>query len=107
MILYRGTNADFDRISLTIGLRHKDFGWGFYLTPDRKTAVRMAQKKARLFGGTPTLITYELDEAALQSDMKIKHSPKRLPWSGFSLSMPTATARTTNPSTTTTLSSAR
>ena len=36
MILYHGTNTDFDRISLTIGLRHKDFGWGFYLTPDRK-----------------------------------------------------------------------
>ncbi len=36
MILYHGTNADFDRISLTIGLRYKDFGWGFYLTPDRK-----------------------------------------------------------------------
>ena len=27
----------------------------------------MAQKKARLFGGTTTLITYELDEAAIQS----------------------------------------
>jgi len=76
MILYHGTNADFDRISLTIGLRHKDFGWGFYLTPDRQTAVRMAQKKARLFGGTPTLITYELDEAALQSDLKIKRFPE-------------------------------
>ena len=76
MILYHGTNTDFDRISLTIGLRHKDFGWGFYLTPDRKTAVRMAQKKARLFGGTPTLITYELDEAALQSDLKIKCFPE-------------------------------
>ena len=76
MILYHGTNADFDRISLTIGLRHKDFGCGFYLTPDRKTAVRMAQKKALLFGGTPTLITYELDEAALQSDMKIKRFPE-------------------------------
>ena len=25
MILYHGTNADFDRISLTIGLRYKDF----------------------------------------------------------------------------------
>ena len=47
MTLYHGTNADFDRISLTIGMRYKDFGWGFYLTPDRKTAVRMAQKKTR------------------------------------------------------------
>ena len=44
--------------------------------PDRKTAVRMAQKKARLFGGTPTLITYELDEAFLQSDIKIKRFPE-------------------------------
>ena len=32
MILYHGTNADFDRISLTIGLRYKDFGWGFCQT---------------------------------------------------------------------------
>ncbi|MBE6255069.1 MAG: DUF3990 domain-containing protein [Prevotella sp.] len=76
MTLYHGTNADFDRISLTIGQRHKDFGRGFYLTPDRKTSVRMAQKKARLFGGTPTLITYELDKAALTSDLKIKRFPK-------------------------------
>ena len=76
MILYHGTNADFDRISLAIGLRYKDFGRGFYATPDRKTAVRMAQKKARLFGGTPTLITYELDEAALPSNLKIKRFPE-------------------------------
>lgn len=76
MILYHGSNVDFDRISLTSGIRYKDFGWGFYLTPDRKTAVRMAQKKARLFGGTPTLISYELDEAVLQSDLKIKRFPE-------------------------------
>ena len=76
MTLYHGTNADFDRISLTIGMRYKDFGWGFYLTPDRKTAVRMAQKKTRLFGGTSTLITYELDEAVMKSDLKIKRFPE-------------------------------
>jgi hypothetical protein len=76
MILYHGTNADFDRISLAVGLRYKDFGRGFYATPDRKTAVRMAQKKARLFGGTPTLITYELDEAVLPSNLKIKRFPE-------------------------------
>ena len=76
MILYHGSNVDFDSISLTMGMRYKDFGWGFYLTPDRKTAVRMAQKKARLFGGTPTLISYELDEGVLQSDLKIKRFPE-------------------------------
>jgi hypothetical protein len=51
MILYHGTNADIEAIDLTKGLRYKDFGKGFYLTPERTTAVRMAQKKARLFGG--------------------------------------------------------
>lgn len=32
--------------------------------------------KARLFGGKPTLITYELDEAVLQSNLKIKLFPE-------------------------------
>ena len=77
MTLYHGTNADFDRISLTVGLRHKDFGHGFYATPDRQTAIRMAQKKARLFGGVPTLITFELDEAALTSNLKVKVFPEK------------------------------
>ena len=77
MILYHGTNADIEAIDLTKGLRYKDFGKGFYLTPERTTAVRMAQKKARLFGGTPTLITYVFDETALNSDLQIKKFPER------------------------------
>lgn len=77
MTLYHGTNADFEYISLTTGLRYKDFGHGFYATPDRQTAIRMAQKKARLFGGVPTLITFELDETALTSDLKVKVFPEK------------------------------
>lgn len=77
MILYHGTNKDIDEIDLEKGLRYKDFGKGFYLTPDMKTAIRMAQKKARLFGGTPTLITYELAEEALKSDLSIKVFPEK------------------------------
>lgn len=50
MILYHGTNTDIKAIDLTKGLRHKDFGKGFYLTPEKVTAERMAKKKARLFG---------------------------------------------------------
>ena len=76
MTLFHGTNTDIDKIDLTRGLRHKDFGMGFYLTPDRKTAIRMAQKKARLFGGTPTLIVYEMDEDALHSNLKVKIFPE-------------------------------
>ncbi|MBR3530497.1 MAG: DUF3990 domain-containing protein [Bacteroidaceae bacterium] len=77
MKLYHGTNADIENIDLTRGLRHKDFGKGFYVTPDRKTAIRMAQKKARLFGGTPTLITYEMDDVALHSNLKVKLFPEK------------------------------
>ena len=77
MILYHGSNEDIKRIDLTKGLRHKDFGKGFYLTPDRTTATRMAQKRARLFGGQATLITYEFDEKALSSDLNVKVFPDK------------------------------
>jgi len=77
MILYHGTNADIEAIDLTLGLRYKDFCKGFYLTPNRETACRMAQKRARLFGGTATLITYELDDSALQSDLKVRVFPEK------------------------------
>jgi len=77
MTLYHGTNADFSVIDLSQGLRYKDFGKGFYLTPDRQSAIRMAQKKARLFGGSPTLITYEMEDSVLHSDLKVKVFPEK------------------------------
>lgn len=77
MILYHGSNGDIGNIDLTRGLQYKDFGKGFYVTPSQTTAIRMAQKKARLFGGTPTLITFEMDEAALHSDLKVKVFPEK------------------------------
>ena len=77
MILYHGTNEDIEAIDLTRGMRHKDFGKGFYLTPDKRTATRMAQKKARLFGGTATLISYEMDDVVLRSDLKVKIFPEK------------------------------
>ena len=77
MTLYHGTNQDIETIDLTRGLRHKDFGKGFYLTPDKNTAIRMAQKKTRIFGGTATLITYKLDDEALHSELKVKIFPEK------------------------------
>lgn len=76
MILYHGTNTDIESIDLSRSLNHKDFGKGFYLTPERETAIRMATKKARLFGGQATLISYEFNEAALQSELKVKVFPE-------------------------------
>lgn len=77
MILYHGTNQDIEIIDLTKGLRYKDFGMGFYLTSDKDTAIRMAQKKARVFGGKATLIIYEMEDIVLQSDLKIKVFPEK------------------------------
>lgn len=74
MKLYHGTNQDIVSIDLEMGLRYKDFGKGFYLTPEKDTAIRMAQKKARLFGGSATLITYEWEENSLNL-LKVKVFP--------------------------------
>ena len=77
MTLYHGSNQDIVSIDLEKGLMYKDFGKGFYLTPDKAMAIRMAQKKARIFGGEPTLITYELDEKGLNSEIKVKRFPAK------------------------------
>ena len=76
MKLYHGTNQDIVSIDLEMGLRYKDFGKGFYLTPEKDTAIRMAQKKARLFGGSATLITYEWNENSLNL-LKVKVFPAK------------------------------
>ena len=75
--LYHGTIYKFDEIDVSAGKGYKDFGKGFYLTPNKETAVRMAKKKARLFGDSPVLITYELDDAIMQSGLNIKIFPEQ------------------------------
>ncbi len=77
MTLYHGSNEDIETIDLEKGLRFKDFGKGFYLTPDKLTAIRMAKKKTRLFGGAATLITYEMSESVLESELKVKIFPEK------------------------------
>ncbi|MBQ0081157.1 MAG: DUF3990 domain-containing protein [Alistipes sp.] len=78
MILYHGSNIDFDTINIKIDNHFKDFGEGFYLTPDVNTAKRMALKKARLFGGNASLIEYEFNEDALKDEnLNVKIFPER------------------------------
>ena len=66
MMLYHGSNQDIVEVDLLKGMSFKDFGRGFYLTPDYDTACRMAKKKARMLKGVPTVIEYELDETVLE-----------------------------------------
>lgn len=68
MILYHGSNQDIEDVDLSKGMRYKDFGRGFYLTPDFGTARRMAMKKTRLRNGIPTVIIYELDSKVFEDN---------------------------------------
>lgn len=67
MILYHGTNVDFDTINLQKSNKYKDFGHGFYLTDIRSQAEQLAGKKAKLFGGFPVVQEYEFNEEHLRN----------------------------------------
>ena len=61
--LYHGSNMAIERIDLSIGRKGKDFGQGFYLSPNIAQAQRMAQIAVEREGfGTPTVTTYLFDE---------------------------------------------
>lgn len=76
MILYHGTNLDFDEIDLSLCAPYKDFGSGFYTTTLFDQATAMAVRKSRLFGGIPCVISYEAPDNLLELDtVKIKSFP--------------------------------
>lgn len=67
MILYHGTNIDFDSIDLQASKPNKDFGRGFYLSDNRQQAEEMADARVALAGGVPIVIAYDFDEKLLDS----------------------------------------
>lgn len=75
MILYHGSNTHIEEIDLKRGRRGKDFGQGFYLSPDRLQAQQMAERTVdREEAGAPILTTYQFDDSILfrPSDLKVK-----------------------------------
>jgi hypothetical protein len=67
MILYHGTNTDFNQIDLSKSLANKDFGRAFYLTDIKEQAERMAETKVSILGGVKKILTYQFDESLLLS----------------------------------------
>ena len=65
MRLYHGSNTSFQEIDLGRCRPNKDFGKGFYLTPDYAGAVKMAHRTVRRFGGHPFVMAFEFDDAVL------------------------------------------
>ncbi|MDR1953848.1 MAG: DUF3990 domain-containing protein [Clostridiales Family XIII bacterium] len=68
MILYHGSNANVTDIDLARCRPYKDFGRGFYLTDIREQAVQMARRVVRLYGGSPWVSAFNLDEMAFITD---------------------------------------
>lgn len=74
MILFHGTNTDFDTIDFSQSKRYKDLGKGFYLTDIRSQAEELARKRAILNGGKAFVQEYEFDELWLRHDsLKVLH----------------------------------
>jgi hypothetical protein len=45
---------------------NKDFGLGFYLSPDKTAAEKMAHRTVKRFGGSPYVMTYDFNDADLE-----------------------------------------
>lgn len=85
MILYHGTNADFDKIEIVRTQLHKDFGQGFYLTDIREQAERMALRKTRMLGGAPVVQAYEFDDTSLLNLKVLRFETPDEEWARFIL----------------------
>ena len=73
MRLYHGSNIDIKEIKLEMCRPYKDFGQGFYLTVMKEQAKKMANRVARIYGGSPVLNVYELDDDFTNNnDLNIK-----------------------------------
>ena len=62
MVLYHTSNREIRNPDIHHGRKNADFGWGFYLTPDREFAYRWARENA-------VINEYEFDDSAL--DIKV------------------------------------
>ena len=62
MRLYHGSNIAIDNINLAMCRPYKDFGQGFYLTDIEEQAKKMAARVARIYGKTPIINVYEIDD---------------------------------------------
>lgn len=84
MRLYHGSNLAVDVIDLTKGRKGKDFGQGFYLSPDRKQADRMAELTVMRNGsGIPVVTEFEFDENRASKLKFLKFDGYTREWAEF------------------------
>ena len=83
MRLYHGSNMAIDVIDLSRCRPNKDFGQGFYLSPDRSTAEKMAYRTVRRFGGVPHVMAYEFAEDSLAGVAVKRFEKPSVEWAMF------------------------
>lgn len=87
MILYHGTNTQFETVSLSASQRGKDFGRGFYLSDNESQAYDIAGFKALQLGGSAIVHRFEFDEIHLKDgSLKfLQFEDYSEEWAGFIL----------------------
>lgn len=86
MLLYHGSNQEIMEIDLERCRPNKDFGKGFYLTSIKTQAVKMAGNTVRLYGGSPVVTVYEIDDRVFhEGRLSIRIFPARptIEWAQF------------------------
>lgn len=73
MILYHGSNMAIEEIDFQKSKPGKDFGVGFYLSDNKQQAQEMAEKKALLLGGVPTITRFEFNDESAKADATISY----------------------------------
>lgn len=73
MKLFHGSNVEIKRVDLSRCMPNKDFGCGFYTTMLEEQGWRMAQRRAKIDGGVPTVTVYEIpDDLSEMKDLNCK-----------------------------------
>lgn len=84
MILYHGSNVEFDKIDLLKSKPNKDFGRGFYLSDNIEQALDMARTKVeQLESGSPVVMTYRVDESELSALRILRFDDYTEEWAKF------------------------
>lgn len=86
MKLYHGTNKIFDQIELTKSKPNKDFGQGFYLSPDYNQALNMAMIKVeQQQEGAPVVMEFEVDDVEIDKLRTLRFDDYSEAWAEFIL----------------------
>ena len=84
MILYHGSNVEFDEIDLLKSKPNKDFGRGFYLSDNADQALDMAKTKVeQLESGSPIVMAYQVDEVEMMKLCVLRFEDYTEDWAKF------------------------